>query len=82
MSMVNLYTVSALMVYRSNTNRLTAYALSAGGPLICPEIDAIVCVPLNPHTLSSRPIVLHGDSEIEIRVNSRTASLGYLRWTG
>ena len=49
----------------------TAYALSAGGPLICPEIDAIVCVPLNPHTLSSRPIVLHGDSEIEIRVNSK-----------
>jgi NAD+ kinase len=49
----------------------TAYALSAGGPLICPEIDAMVCVPLNPHTLSSRPIVLHGDSEIEIRVNSK-----------
>ena len=49
----------------------TAYALSAGGPLICPEIDALVCVPLNPHTLSSRPIVLHGDSEIEIRVNSK-----------
>lgn len=49
----------------------TAYALSAGGPLICPELDAMVCVPLNPHTLSSRPIVLHGDSEIEIRVNSK-----------
>jgi len=49
----------------------TAYALSAGGPLICPEIDAMVCVPLNPHTLSSRPIVLHGDSDIEIRVNSK-----------
>ena len=49
----------------------TAYALSAGGPLICPELDAIVCVPLNPHTLSSRPIVLHGDSEIDIRVNSK-----------
>ena len=49
----------------------TAYALSAGGPLICPELDAMVCVPLNPHTLSSRPIVLHGDSKIEIRVNSK-----------
>ena len=49
----------------------TAYALSAGGPLICPELDAMVCVPLNPHTLSSRPIVLNGGSEIEIRVNSK-----------
>ena len=49
----------------------TAYALSAGGPLICPELDAMVCVPLNPHTLSSRPIVLDGNSEIEIKVNSK-----------
>ena len=49
----------------------TAYALSAGGPLICPELDAMVCVPLNPHTLSSRPIVLNGSSEIQIRVNSK-----------
>ena len=49
----------------------TAYALSAGGPLLNSELDAIVVVPLNPHTLSSRPIVLHGDANIEIRVSSR-----------
>jgi NAD+ kinase len=49
----------------------TAYALSAGGPLLCPELDAMVVVPLNPHTLSSRPIALHGNSQIEIRVSSR-----------
>jgi len=49
----------------------TAYALSAGGPLLFPELDAIVVVPLNPHTLSSRPIVLHGGAEIEIKVSSR-----------
>lgn len=49
----------------------TAYALSAGGPLLFPELDAIVVVPLNPHTLSSRPIALHGDAQIEIRVSSR-----------
>jgi len=49
----------------------TAYALSAGGPLLFPELDAIVVVPLNPHTLSSRPIALHGDAEIELRVSSR-----------
>ena len=49
----------------------TAYALSAGGPLLFPELDAMVVVPLNPHTLSSRPIALHGSAKIEIRVSSR-----------
>lgn len=49
----------------------TAYALSAGGPILFPELDAIVVVPLNPHTLSNRPIVLSGSAEIEIRVGSR-----------
>ena len=46
----------------------TAYALSAGGPIMCPELDALVLVPMNPHTLSSRPIVVSGDSELEVRV--------------
>ena len=49
----------------------TAYALSAGGPLLFPELDAIVVVPLNPHTLNSRPIALHGSAQIELRVSSR-----------
>jgi NAD+ kinase len=50
----------------------TAYALSAGGPLLFPELDAMVVVPLNPHTLSNRPIALHGDAQIEIRVSPAT----------
>lgn len=49
----------------------TAYALSGGGPILHPDLDAIVLVPMNPHTLSSRPIVVHGNSAIEIRVGSR-----------
>lgn len=46
----------------------TAYALSAGGPIMCPDLDALVLVPMNPHTLSSRPIVVSGDSKLEVRV--------------
>ncbi len=46
----------------------TAYALSAGGPIVCPELDVLVLVPINPHTLSSRPIVVSGDNALEIRV--------------
>lgn len=49
----------------------TAYALSGGGPIMHPNLDAIVLVPMNPHTLSSRPIVVGGDSDIEIRVAHR-----------
>jgi NAD+ kinase len=48
----------------------TAYALSGGGPLLHPTLNAIVLVPICPHTLSNRPIVVDGDSEIEIRLNS------------
>ncbi|MEK1940118.1 MAG: NAD(+) kinase [Pseudomonas sp.] len=44
----------------------TAYALSAGGPIMHPKLDAIVVVPMYPHTLSSRPIVVDGNSELKI----------------
>lgn len=46
----------------------TAYSLSGGGPLLHPTLDAIVLVPMNPHTLSSRPIVVAGNSEIVVLV--------------
>jgi NAD+ kinase len=50
----------------------TAYALSGGGPLLSPGLDAIALVPICPHTLSNRPIVVHGSSDITIRVCGRT----------
>ena len=46
----------------------TAYALSSGGPIIHPELDAITLVPISPHTLSSRPLVVSGQSAIDILV--------------
>lgn len=44
----------------------TAYSLSAGGPILHPSLHALVLVPLSPHTLSNRPIVIDDSSEIEI----------------
>ena len=46
----------------------TAYALSGGGPLLNPRLDALLLVPICPHTLSNRPVVVPGGSRIEIRV--------------
>lgn len=44
----------------------TAYALSAGGPILHPTLDAITLVPICPHTLSNRPIAFNSASKIEI----------------
>jgi len=46
----------------------TAYALSAGGPIVYPTLNAITIVPICPHTMSNRPIVVDGDSDIDIVV--------------
>ena len=44
----------------------TAYALSGGGPILYPTIGAITLVPMFPHTLSARPIVINDDSTIKL----------------
>lgn len=44
----------------------TAYALSGGGPIVHPALNACVLVPINPHTLSDRPIVVSSNSTVEI----------------
>jgi NAD+ kinase len=44
----------------------TAYALSAGGPIVHPEVDAICVAPICPHILSNRPIVVPADDKIEL----------------
>lgn len=44
----------------------TAYALSGGGPILHPELDAIALVPVFPHTLTSRPVVVKGETRIRI----------------
>lgn len=46
----------------------TAYALSAGGPILHPTLEAIVLVPICPHTLSNRPIAVNSHSQVEVLV--------------
>ena len=44
----------------------TAYSMSAGGPILTPNLNALTLVPMFPHTLTSRPIVVDGNSEIKL----------------
>jgi NAD+ kinase len=44
----------------------TAYSMSAGGPILTPNLNALSLVPMFPHTLTSRPIVVDGNSEIKL----------------
>lgn len=52
----------------------TAYALSAGGPIMHPGLDAIVVVPMFPHTLTSRPLVVPGNQVLRLRLLSDLSS--------
>ena len=76
--------VEGEFVYRQRSDGLivstptgsTAYSLSGGGPIMHPRLDAIVLVPMFPHTLSARPIVVEGTSEIKLVIcESNTLSV-------
>lgn len=45
----------------------TAYSLAAGGPILSPELEAIIITPISPHTISNRPIVLMPKKEIQVQ---------------
>lgn len=53
----------------------TAYAFSAGGPIMWPEVDAFVLLPISAHALFSRPMVISTQSEIVVTVESQKALL-------
>ena len=60
----------------------TAYALSAGGPILHPAVDAISVVPVCPHTLSNRPVVIPADEQIELHLVESSAGGALLNLDG
>jgi NAD+ kinase len=60
----------------------TAYALSGGGPILHADLDAVVLVPICPHTLSSRPLVVSAGSTIEVRIGAASQAEAQLTGDG
>ena len=50
----------------------TGYALSAGGPILTPSVDALAIVPVAPHTLTLRPLLISASSTLSLYPSSRT----------
>ncbi len=48
----------------------TAYSLSAGGPIVCPDLNAFILTPICPHALTARPLIVSAESRISIVVRS------------
>jgi NAD+ kinase len=51
----------------------TAYTLAANGPILTPDVDAMVVTPICPHLLTLRPIVVRGDAQLTVRVEGSTS---------
>ncbi|MES0327997.1 MAG: NAD(+) kinase [Gammaproteobacteria bacterium] len=60
----------------------TAYALSSGGPILQANLDAITLVPICPHTLSSRPIVVNSSSEVDILISETKQAIAQVTCDG
>lgn len=60
----------------------TAYALSSGGPLLHATLDAMVLVPICPHTLSNRPLVINANSTVEVVIGDSKQTTSQVTFDG
>jgi NAD+ kinase len=71
---VTTYSCDGLIV--STPAGTTAHSLSAGGPIVTPDMEAFAITPICPHTLSNRPLVVSGSSKIEMEQISESKGIG------
>ena len=77
---INAYRADGLVI--ATPTGSTAYSLSAGGPIVHPSLQAITLVPICPHTLSNRPLVIESNSEIELHIKTEDATYSMITLDG
>ena len=78
-SYMNTFCADGLII--STPSGSTAYSLAAGGPIMLPNLRALVITPICPHTVSNRPVVLLPEEEIRVQYQSLD-SKGEISWDG
>lgn len=66
---INKYWADGLII--ASPTGSTAYNLSSGGPIVIPDTDVLVLTPVNPHTLTTRPLVLPSDKPLKVSIESQ-----------
>lgn len=77
---VNTHSGDGLII--STPTGSTAYALSCGGPIIEPQLNAVAVVPICPHTLTDRPLVISAEQVIEVKLLERDDTLAEITVDG
>lgn len=70
---INTFSADGIII--STPNGSTAYSMSAGGPILTPDLKCMVLTPICPHTISNRPIVLMPKQELQIQYLSPYSSV-------
>lgn len=70
---VDIYPADGLII--STPTGSTAYSLSAGGPLVSPNLELMIVTPICPHTLSSRPLVIDKESVVSVELQNTQAEV-------
>lgn len=72
-SLINTYWADGLIV--ASPTGSTAYSLASGGPIVAPDTEVFVVTPINPHTLTTRPLVLNSNRPLKVTMEKQNSEV-------